>query len=87
MHPIRQNLIHIITPFSAHCRHSRLLIVIPAPAYARAGYGGNQLPQGGECCGGESRRELDGDFISPSFPRLPRESIGDNAKALSAALL
>ena len=30
--------------------------VIPAPAYAGAGCGGNQLPQGGECCGGESRR-------------------------------
>ena len=25
------------------------LIVIPAPAYAGAGCGGNQLPQGGEC--------------------------------------
>ena len=30
--------------------------VIPAPAYAGAGCGGNQLPQGGEYCGGESRR-------------------------------
>ena len=54
-------------------RHPRLLIVIPAPAYARAGYGGNQLCAGRKPLRRQSRRELDGDFISPSFSRL-RES-------------
>ena len=67
------------------------LFVIPAQA-------GINSPQGGEHrwrkapsnYRRQSRRELDGDFISPSFSRLrsrARESIGDNAKALSAALL
>ena len=53
----------------------------------RRGNGGNQLAAGRQMLRRQSRRELDGDFISPSFSRLPRESIGDNAKALSAALL
>ena len=48
-------------------------LVIPAPAYAGAGYGGNQLAAGRRMLRRLCRRELDGDFISPSFSRL-RES-------------
>ena len=60
-------------------RHSRKsgnqpqFFVIPAPAYAGAGYGGNQLAAGRRMLRRLCRRELDGDFISPSFSRL-RES-------------
>ena len=65
-------------------RHFRpaLFPAIPAKILVIPAQAGINSPQGGECCG--VSRVIDGDFISPSFSRLPRESIGDNAKALSA---
>ena len=71
------------------------LIVIPAQAgihpfaifpFARSA-NGNLLPKMANHCGGESRRELDGDFISPSFSRLRESNRAFGAVIIAQAII
>ena len=68
-----------------HLRHSRKNGNQQPPRHSRAG--GNQLAAGRRILRRQSRRELDGDFISPSFPRRRESNRAFGAVIIAQAII